>query len=60
MTAQERASERWAQQERTHVRKLIADAMTEEKICEECGDDLVCAGFRFCSDCLELRTPSRF
>jgi predicted amidophosphoribosyltransferase len=24
-----------------------------EHICEECGNDLVCEGFRMCSDCLE-------
>lgn len=24
-----------------------------ELICEECGDDLVCEGYRYCSDCLE-------
>ena len=24
-----------------------------EKICTECGDDLVCEGYELCSDCLE-------
>jgi hypothetical protein len=24
-----------------------------ERICEECGDDLACQGYRYCSDCLE-------
>lgn len=24
-----------------------------ELVCEECGDDLACEGYRLCSDCLE-------
>lgn len=24
-----------------------------EQICEECGNDLACLGYRYCSDCLE-------
>lgn len=24
-----------------------------ELICPECGDDLVCEGYAYCSDCLE-------
>ena len=24
-----------------------------DKICEECGNDLVCEGYRYCSECLE-------
>lgn len=27
--------------------------MTEERICEVCGDDLACEGSRACLDCLE-------
>jgi len=25
----------------------------EERICTECGNDLACAGYQMCSDCLE-------
>lgn len=28
-----------------------------ERICEECGNDLACEGYRFCSDCLEELVP---
>lgn len=24
----------------------------DEHICEECGDDLVCEGLRYCTECL--------
>jgi hypothetical protein len=26
----------------------------EEVICEECGNDLACEGYIYCSECLEL------
>lgn len=26
----------------------------EDAICENCGNDLVCEGYLFCSDCLEF------
>ena len=35
--------------------------MNEEEadlpICEECGNDHVCQGYRFCSECLERLAP---
>lgn len=31
--------------------------MAEERICEECGNDLACEGYRLCSECLERLCP---
>lgn len=30
------------------------NARSDEKICEECGNDLACDGYRYCSECLEF------
>jgi hypothetical protein len=30
--------------------------MSEEEICTECGNDLVCEGYTMCSECLEETT----
>jgi hypothetical protein len=27
------------------------------EICQECGNDLVCEGYAYCSECLELLFP---
>ena len=39
-----------------------SSALGHRVICQECGNDLVCEGYDYCSDCLELlrtHSPSR-
>lgn len=34
----------------------VARIRPEDKICVECGNDLVCEGYELCSECLEQTT----
>lgn len=31
----------------------MSELVELEKVCEDCGDDLACEGYPYCSECLE-------
>jgi len=35
---------------------VLAEA--EERMCDECGDDIALPGFLYCSECLESNSPA--